>query len=433
MLKVNDKEMQTKKYIYYIELAIISLLLIAFLVNSQILILVSFLAAALVILFSNRQDSTYAFAFFTSFASIFVYQGRHMFFVLAALLIIKNLLYNKINRRTVCFYLIIICYSLLFCDIQGDFSFAKLIGIILLFTIPILANNTKYVDCRKFMQHYIFGFTISTIIGFFAEEIPPMADLFAYDLMWTEDFIELTRFSGLAFDSNFYALSNYMVIAYLLFCFDKLSRFRICLIVFLVISGLQTVSKSYYLVIVVLLICYCLKNTTKIKKVLMFVLIIGLGASLFVFISNKMGYNVIDLILDRFVVGGSFADNTTGRFEIWQSYIEMFSEASIKEIVFGFGFNATVTVAAHNTIIEFFYYYGIVGCFIWGAYLMYCWKLFSNNTKEFENKSIMVFVCLFVGVFFLSAYTYEAFAMGLSICLMTLRSPFKERRKLQDV
>jgi len=414
-------QINTRKCSDYInELLTVGLLVMSFVLNLSILTLLAFFLVCGLVSFSNHQKSIYYLAFFTSFAGIFVYNGRHMFFVIAALFIIKSFISNKIDRNTVLFYFVIVVYSLLFCDIQGVFSFAKLIGLILMFVIPLIAYSSDEIDCNVFMIHYILGFTTSTIIGFFVKNIPSLYSLFEVDLMWTENYQELSRFSGLAFDSNFYALSNYTIIAYLLFGVKKLTPLRGVLILFLLISGVMTISKSFFLVIGVLLLFYIAKNISRIKHFLVFVVVAIVGMWIFSSISNKLGYDAIEMVLSRFVKGGSLADNTTGRTDIWKYYIELFNANGIKKWFFGFGFNANVDHAAHNTFIEFLYHYGFVGLILWGAYLSHCHMLFRTKMKNFENNSPMVCICLIVGIFFLSAYTYEAFWIGIVIALMTL-------------
>lgn len=72
----------------------------------------------------------------------------------------------------------------------------------------------------------------------------------------------------------------------------------------------------------------------------------------------------------------------------------------VKHILGRFGFNAIVTIAAHNIFIEFFYHYGILGLILWISYFLYCAKLFRRNSSSFANKSPMVFISLLAGAFF---------------------------------
>lgn len=412
--------------IKHAEMIVVAVLVFAFMTQINMLILIAFCVACALVIFSSDEDSINYVAFFTSFSGIFVYHEKHMYFVLVSLFILKFLVNKRIPQKTFAFYIIIAAYSLMFSNIDNGITFTNLMGILLLFAIPVIAAQANIIDCRKMMQHYIFGFVLATIIGFFVKKIPSMAALFEYDLMWTEDYIELTRFCGLAFDSNFYALSNYIIIAYLLLAFDKLGKFRIVVVLFLIIAGLQTISKSYFLVLGIVLCCYLLKNVSNIKQLVISLIALGIAGTVFIFVSNKIGYNVVQLVTDRFVKGGSIADNTTGRTDIWGTYFAMFKTASIKEFMFGFGINATVTRAAHNTFIEYMFYYGFVGCFMWIAYFVYCGKLFCANTRAFQHKSTMVMICLMLGIFFLSAYTYEAFWIGLVVSFLTIGRSKKE-------
>ena len=415
---MTNGEMYKKEY--FKELLIVALLLMAYAINIPFLILTSFALACFLVVFSKDQKSVYYLAFFTSFAGVFVYQGRHMFFVMVALFILKTLVKNRINRETVAFYFVILTYSILFSDVRSGFSFAKMIGLILLFAIPSIAELADKFDCRIFLQNYIFGFLVATVIGFFVKSFPSMYRLFEVDLIWTEKFQEVTRFFGLAYDSNFYALSNYLIIAYLLFAFKKITPFRGFLILFLLISGLMTISKSYFLITGFLFILYLVNNISKMKRMMAFILAAVIGVWAFSIVSSILGYNVIELIQSRFIPDGSFADNTTGRTDIWKEYMNLFQTSGAKEFLFGFGFNAKVLHAAHNTLIEFIYHYGIAGLILWGAYFRHCFKLFQKNTVGFVNKSPVVCFCLVIGIFFLSAYTYEAFWIGVVISLMTL-------------
>ncbi len=402
------------------EVLVIALIVFAYVVDIPVIILIGFVLACLLVCFSSCEDSIYLLAFFTPFSGIFVYEGRHMFFVMVALFIIKFLLSGKIGYKTIMYYLIIVVYCLLFCDIQGDFSFAKLIGLILLFAIPVVGAYSDRINGKVFFGQYIFGFAIQTIIGFFATKIPAIMEIFETDTILLATHSQMTRFFGLAFDSNFYAMSNYVVVAYLLFGFKKMNMFRALLTVFFVISGLMTVSKSYFLVLIGLLLLFFVQ---KMKQPRHYVIVLCggiLAIGLFVFVSNKIGYNVIDLVTDRFVLGGSFAENTTGRVDIWKHYLDIFMNANLKELILGFGFNAKVERAAHNTFIELLFYYGIVGFGIWMAYFSYCFKLFLYKTRSFPNKTMMVTISLMMGILFLSAYTYESFWISVVFSFMTL-------------
>lgn len=405
------------KKMFFIESCIVALLMIAYLTNVSGLVFVSFCLICFLILISGYRESIYYLAFFTSFAGILVYQERHLYFVIIILFILKGLFGNKVKKDTFLYFVFILFYSLIFSDFGGNYSFAKIIGLVLFFAVPVIADSAADIDYNDFMRHYIFGFTFETVIGYFVMSIPSMRALFAYDLMWTANYQELTRFFGLAFDCNFYALSNYVVVSYLLFSFDKITRFRGILIIFFVLSGLQTVSKSYLLVLGLLLVFYLIRNIRYFKKIIIALAVGIIGIGCFIYVSDKIGYNVLELILERFVKG-SFADNTTGRVDIWNNYLKMFEQAGIKELLFGFGFNATVERAAHNTFIELIFHFGLIGFALWVVYFINCAKKFFYNANGFNSRTPIVLISLLLGAFFLSAYTYEAFWIGIVIAFM---------------
>ncbi len=418
-LKINGTQNILSMNCTMMEILVVAILLVAYLINIPLLILAAFSVACVLVLFSDCEKSIYYIAFFTSFSRIFTYQGRYMFFVVVALFIIKFIFFYKVQKKLLIFYLVIVLYSFLFCDKNAEISFAKLIGIILLLAISVIASFSHCIDGREFMKNYILGFVISTIIGFYVTQIPALLNVFEYDLIWTEHYEELTRFFGLAYDSNFYALSNYIILAYLLMAFKKLNLQRTVLILFLIFAGLQTFSKSYLLVMVFLIVLYFLRKIKTLEQLLFSLAIVVAGVFLFHYITNMLEYNMIDMILNRFVEGGSFADNTTGRVEIWEDYFSAFNDAGISKLLFGFGFNTNIGKAAHNTFIEFLYFYGIVGIGIWLAYFIYCVGLFRKNTKHFEHKTYTTILVFVIGIFFLSAYTYEGFWMGIVISLLT--------------
>ena len=421
MLDLKRKEERRSRRIMGIELVVFGFLMLAFLMDVPELVLGVFVVACLLVVFASPKSAIRYLAFFTSFAGVFVYDEKHMFFVMVAIFIIKFLLTTKVNKQTIVYYLSIALYCLVFCDYEAEFKFAKILGIILLFAIPVIGSYAHKIDCADVMKHYILGFIVTTIVGFFVMDIPAMLDLFEYDLFWTEENQELTRFFGLAYDSNFYALSNYIIIAYLLFAVKDISKEKIIVIIFLIIAGLQTISKSYLLVLGVLLVVYYVKSITNVRQFIKSFLAIILAGALFVYITDMLGYNVVDLIMGRFV-DGSFAENTTGRAELWTETIGTIATSSADKILFGFGFNTEIKDAAHNTYIEFVYKFGLVGTGIWVAYFVHCAKIFHKNTENFSHKSPMVLLSLLVGIFFLSAFTYEAFWIGVMISLMTLTS-----------
>ena len=89
------------------ELFTIALFLISYVVNIGTLTLAAFALACLIVSFADYKKSVYYLAFFTSFAGIFVYSGRHMFFVMVSLFLFKSLLQSKVTIAAFVFYIVI--------------------------------------------------------------------------------------------------------------------------------------------------------------------------------------------------------------------------------------------------------------------------------------------------------------------------------------
>ena len=142
--------------IVYIELITVALLVAAYVIFNSTLILAAFVFACALVFCSNDEDSVDYLAFFTSFSGIFVYRGRHMYFVMVALFMFRFLLRRKIYKSTFVYYMLIAIYSVAFCDLNAGITFAKLIGLILLFAIPVIAAVAPQINCRKFMDSSLY-------------------------------------------------------------------------------------------------------------------------------------------------------------------------------------------------------------------------------------------------------------------------------------
>lgn len=404
----------------FIEVFCLFVLISSFVLNSNIGVLISIISIFFVSLFSRREQSIYHLAFFSSFSGIMVFEGKHVFFILAGLIILKEFLLGRINHVTAFFYALLITYGVLFCDFEGNFTFAKILAPTLLFLIPIILQN-KRMDFAVLAKYYIFGFAIETALGFIVMKIPMMSSLFDVDLIWPNPYLELYRFFGLSYDSNFYALSNFIVIGYLLFCSKNIKAKTILLIALFLFAGILTFSKSYFLVIIFLFVIYFIKSLRSFTKTIILSLSLFVLIAIYAFVSRRIGFNPIEMILLRFGSFDSLGEVTTGRSDIWYNYIQIFIDNPYK-FIFGHGYNSTVIRAAHNTFIEFLYLFGIIGTGIWICFFIHCFKLYKSNCYKYVPRSTMIVMISFLlGTFFLSAYTYESFWIGIVMSIIPLR------------
>jgi hypothetical protein len=188
----------------------------------------------------------------------------------------------------------------------------------------------------------------------------------------------------------------------------------------IVAFGVQTVSKSFLLLLVALCLLFMISLLQN-KKHKEFVIVFGCLAVLVFFVAtNQIG--VFDNLINR--IGESFnaGDLTTNRANIWNRYMDYFKENPLS-LWFGKGVGASVLgVVPHNTYIDFLYFYGILGTSIF----IFVFGLSLGSLRK-NKKSIVNFiplVCVLVNFFFLSYLMYYDLVYILIFVFIVLNSDF---------
>jgi O-antigen ligase len=166
------------------------------------------------------------------------------------------------------------------------------------------------------------------------------------------------RFSGLNYDPNYYAIG---VILLVFLCLRLLLNkegnrpFLGALICVMVLFGFTSYSKMFLLAIAILALFFILYKTKTPKQVVLTLSSVAAIFSVFFWWASRYGY--LNTILDRLTQD----DISTGRFEIWERYLE-YLRSSSWTLLFGDGFRASyLSTAPHNTYIEALFFLGIVG------------------------------------------------------------------------
>ena len=135
---------------------------------------------------------------------------------------------------------------------------------------------------------------------------------------------------------------------------------------------------------------------------------------------------MLNNILERLFSADDFNSLTTGRFNLWQSYIEYFS-LHIDKLIFGGGLGAPLLddKAAHNTYIELIYNYGIIGIalFIFTLHTSFSGKKKTVRKSIFNYSGIVVVLVMY---FFLSMLFYFDMAFHFIIVWVIYHLPLKE-------
>ena len=212
------------------------------------------------------------------------------------------------------------------------------------------------------------------------------------------------RLSGYYGDPNFYSahITTAMAGIMILVLKEKQLKKRLFLLSILVLltySGFISVSKSFALVAVCILIFWIMqllfqKEKLSVKVMLFLTIIIGV---LFVLFSTVFS-DLIEMMLNRlFTSGTNISAFTTGRVEIWKSYLEKLSDNTLL-LLFGIGCTNELINGrtAHNSLIQCVYQLGISGTVMFLAWFM-CFLSTMLGQRKLNFSHLMQTAILIVG------------------------------------
>lgn len=219
-------------------------------------------------------------------------------------------------------------------------------------------------SCDKITEQITLNMAIGLIcsctLGIFADMIPGLSQYMrivrAYEIS-----IDVYRFTGLYTDPN-YLTQNLIITCMSIIVLinqNKLRKKYFMLCVILIYFGILTISKSFLLMLAIGVIIYY-AISIKEKKYLKSMLLI-ICASIFGICILTGKITIFDDVISRLL---SSDDITTGRVDIWKNYVEYLLAHPVKLIIGnGIGTSA-LNYLAHNTYLDFLYYYGIVGTIV---------------------------------------------------------------------
>lgn len=187
----------------------------------------------------------------------------------------------------------------------------------------------------------------------------------------------VVRHSGYYGDPNFYSSHITAALGGILILFSNNDKKRklfllILIMTLLLYCGLLSISKSFLLVSVFMILIWFLdllfrRGKVSIKLTLIFTIIIMMVFLL----SSTMFTDMLDVMLSRFSGDNNWSELTTGRTELWANYFNAFAEDPLL-LWFGKGFTS-VTVGdrgSHNTIIQCVFQFGLVGCILFAGWMV---------------------------------------------------------------
>ena len=394
-------------------------------VISPAVTLIAFCLCAGYLCVTKTEENYYFMFFMIPFANIFKIseESSSFFTYLCLIFIIKQVFLTKeINANFILVFLVYVLYLLF-----GAFN--NITMLIKQAMIPLIVyfffKNSKS-DFKKVCLYFVYGLIFSSLIAYFKDIIPNMDAYIKFERAYEVEG-DVTRFTGLYSDPNFYSvalITAFISLALLLF-YKKVKYEAFIALILFVIFGFQTISKSFFLMLGVVLVLFGILLFRNKKALWGLFYSISLIIVVYLVLGGYIGFT--DNIMARFKEG---ADLTTGRVDIWVTYREYLSQ-NLLRLSFGAGMGAPeLGNASHNTYIDFLYYYGIIGTIL---FLFVCY-LASRQTRK--NKKTLVNIipaaCVITMMVFLSALQSFDFPFILILIIYAYQIKFDKEEFCQD-
>lgn len=422
--------------------------------NSAIFLVLLFVIANLFIKYSSalafllsvyiifqRKDNvnSYRLLFFLMpFAQIFKLTATTMslFTLIEMVFIVKQIIGKRKIHKKFIMGVFILCS---FCLISGLIS-----GNLGLFEIIKLFVNCAIIHCfiddyssseyANYTKTYSMGLIISSILGTISALKPAIYALSGgeQDYIWTTVYVAVNRSSGMFSDTNYYALALIVAIGLniALIASGNGSKASKIMMGALIVFGVFTYSKSYYLMLVVLAIVAFALLATNGKIGWMAFAVLSLCIVIFSGIAANL--DVVQNMLSRFSGTNNLGDITTGRTNIWNSYLS-YINGNIRTRLLGDGLGAEyyMGVATHNAYIETYYKIGTIGIV---TYLLFLISLMRTRKVLIKRNitNYYLYLCVAVMYFSLAGFNSYEFTFYIIACWMVSNTSLIAANKVSD-
>ena len=362
----------------------------------------SSVVCVLLLMFSNFGEMIAYILFFQLFSTFGNFSKISVF--ASVILILIKYIYGLI-RKTEKFYTfpfllttaICIFYSSFYYEINLTGIYQGFSLIAALYFIYLAFVYRKTINFQQCFEYLMWGIIASAAISLAATildstSINPIVTGLSRMRLLTQNVNSLALYCSFASSYFIYALINRKGI------FVK----NVILLVFSILFGLSTKSKTYLIVCIVILLYLIFELIKKYKLssfrfIAAFAILFGVIAIIF--------RDSISIIFDRFTtVYYSNTDHwlnnlTTGRYNIWLQYRDEII-STIPKLLFGVGFfnKRIIKIGPHSLPIHLVYRMGLVGVillvFLFYSYYKSLGKRIRSNTKSFLPIFVFILISL---------------------------------------
>ena len=314
--------------------------------------------------------------------------GQTSFFTIALLIVyVINLVLGR--KRASVVHAIPAAAIVALCLLVKTFYDYDLDNSFMLFAASLLL--TPYVAVEFGKKYDFYWLTLFFTIGIVLAAISSLYLIRFSTIAQYIEYLEISgvvRHSGYFGDPNFYSAHISAALAgVLILLLNNTSKMKMVVLILmamlLVYCGLLSVSKTFALVAVFLVLLFILeflfqRGKVSAKLLLLLTFVVGV---LFL-LSSTAFWELMDMIIYRFSGDTNLSDFTTRRTELWIKFYYAFKEDTLL-LMFGKGYTDVmlITRGAHNTVIQSIYQFGIVGCVAMVGWLVCCIRVYLANVN----------------------------------------------------
>jgi O-antigen ligase len=251
------------------------------------------------------------------------------------------------------------------------------------------------------------------------------------------------RYAGFYGDPNFFSAHICAVLGGILVMLtNRPARHRaialVALMSMLVYCGFMSVSKSFFVILVALFLCWIVallfareKMTAKVA-----ILLTTMVGVVFLLMTTAFT-DMVGMMLARLTGNQSLSELTTGRTDLWLQYLRAFDQDTLL-LFFGKGLSDVLVNerASHNTIIQIIFQFGLVGGVMMAAWLIcYARNLMSGvkvRMSQLTQLGILLIGAIGPWMALDLLFFDEFFLMPIYVCLgATFLTQHDEARALQ--
>ncbi|WP_448567853.1 O-antigen ligase family protein [Thalassotalea ganghwensis] len=291
----------------------------------------------------------------------------------------------------------------------------------------IMFDQRQYTSFQNLRAAFLLGLLTSTAYGLLQQHFFPP------EYLYLKEFV---RFSGGAGDPNSFGLFCLLTIFFFLPNVPRKTIDLQCVVVIIamLLCGSLTVSRSFFIVAFASLVLYFILYFRAALGELLFRFLLALmafGTAALVFYGSGQSLTFNLDILSRFS-GENLSQLTGARSDIFKEYISQYFKFPMPYILFGVGINGYLgyfnhlfakqtlfseIVGPHNTYLEMFISFGLIGAAI---ILFYIKQSFRAVKVKYQVNTVYRIAFIPLGVFLLYCFSLQNLAKYSSYFILLL-------------